>query len=282
MIATNPGKNIAYEDFHAMENLTFGMVENYVRKNEFLDYLFHNGIENPKIIEYVSTAEMHDALDAEEIDAFVHTFTEVKEGQRLIGRFAPRPFYYISYDGNEEVINELNQAIVDLKMNRPKLETELMNQFYYDKFDKAVLLTTEEKNYLTQKETLVVGYLDNFYPFSYEEDGQFKGLTRELLESSLSITGLNLEYKLLSSRQEARIALQNGEIDIFAYSTDREVILKEYGLKSICDYTQVPLVLVMEKNKEIDKIQSLATVTFLEEQASSVILSDNNVNLFVT
>ena len=275
VIATNPGKNIAYEDFHAMENLTFGMVENYVRKNEFLDYLFHNGIENPKIIEYVSTAEMHDALDAEEIDAFVHTFTEVKEGQRLIGRFAPRPFYYITYDGNEEVINELNQAIVDLKMNRPKLETELMNQFYYDKFDKAVLLTTEEKNYLTQKETLVVGYLDNFYPFSYEEDGQFKGLTRELLESSLSITGLNLEYKLLSSRQEARIALQNGEIDIFAYSTDREVILKEYGLKSICDYTQVPLVLVMEKNKEIDKIQSLATVTFLEEQASSVILSDN-------
>lgn len=275
VIATNPGKDIAYEDFHAMENLTFGMVEDYVRKNEFLEYLSHNGIENPTIIEYASTADMHTALDAEEIDAFVHTFTEVKEGQRLIGRFAPRPFYYITYNGNEDIVNELNQAIVDLKMNQPQLETELMNQFYYNKFDKAVLLTTEEKNYLTQKETLVVGYLDNFYPFSYEKDGQFKGLTRELLESGLSITGLNLEYKLLSSRQEARTALQNGEIDIFAYSTDREVVLREYGLKSICDYTQVPLVLVMEKNKEIDKIQSLATVTFLEEQAPAVILSEN-------
>ena len=275
VIATNPGKNIAYEDFHAMENLTFGMVENYVRKNEFLEYLYHNGIENPKVLEYVSTADMHAALDAGEIDAFVHTFTEVKEGQRLIGRFAPRPFYYITYKGNEEVVNELNQAIVDLKMSQPELETELMNQFYYDKFDKAVLLTTDEKNYLAQKETLIVGYLDNFYPFSYVKDGQFKGLTRELLESGLSITGLNLEYKLFGSRQEARTALKNGEIDIFAYSTDREVVLKEFNLKSICDYAQVPLVLVMEKDKEIDEIQSLATVTFLEEKAPTVTLSEN-------
>lgn len=49
-----------------------------------------------------------------------------------------------------------------------------MNQFYYDKFDKAVLLTTDEKEYLAEKQTLVVGYLDNYYPFSYVDDGEFK------------------------------------------------------------------------------------------------------------
>ena len=275
VIATSAGKNIAYEDFHAMENITFGLVENYVRKSEFLEYLAHNGIDNPKIIEYTSTAKLHEALEAGEIDAFVHTFTEVKEGQRLIGRFAPRPFYYITYKGNEEIINELNQAIVDLKMSEPELETELMNQFYYDKFDKAVLLTTTEKEYLDEKETLVVGYLDNYYPFSYDEDGEFKGLTRELLESGLSITGLNLEYRLLNNRQQARVLLENGEIDILAYSTDRESVLKEYDLKSICDYAQVPLVLLMEKNKEIDRMDSLATVTFLEAQATSVALLEH-------
>ena len=275
VIATNSEKSIAYEDFQAMNNLTFGMVENYVRKNEFLEYLFHNGIENPTIVEYRSTADMHTALDAGEIDAFVHTFTEVKEGQRLIGRFSPRPFYYITFKGNEDVINELNQAIVDLKMNRPEIETELMNQFYYDKFDKAVLFTTDEKRYLDEKGTLVVGYLDNFYPFSYDEDGEFKGLTRKMLENSLGITGLTLEYRLLEDRQQARNALKNGEIDIFAYSTDREVILNENGLSSICDYVQVPLVLVTDKGKEIHQIESLATVTFLEEKAAAVTLFEN-------
>lgn len=274
VIATNPGKNIAYEDFQAMQQFTFGMVENYVRKTEFYEYLFHNGIENPTVIEYASTADMQAALDAGEVDAFVHTFTEVKEGQRLLGRFAPRPFYYITYKGNDELVRELNQAIVDLKMNQPELETELMNQYYYDKFDKAVLLTTDEKQYLDEKQTLTVGYLDSYYPFSYVEDGEFKGLTRELLESGLNITGLELNYVLLENRQAAREALVNGQIDIFAYSTDRDIVLKENNLKSVCDYAQVPLVLVTQMNNKGSDVNTLATVSFLEDAAKNVALSE--------
>ena len=274
VIATNQGKNVAYEDFQAMQEFTFGMVENYVRKSEFFEYLLHNGIENPTVIEYASTADMQAALDAGEVDAFVHTFTEVKEGQRLLGRFAPRPFYYITYKGNVELVRELNQAIVDLKMNQPELETELMNQYYYDKFDKAVLLTTEEKQYLEEKKTLTVGYLDSYYPFSYVEEGEFTGLTRELLESGLSITGLEMKYVLLENRQAARTALANGEIDIFAYSTDTDLVLRENNLKSICDYAQVPLVLVTKMNSKGSDVNTLATVSFLAEAAKNVALSE--------
>jgi len=274
VIATNADSRIAYEDFQAMAELKFGMVENYVRKNEFLEYLLHNGIENPNITEYKSTADLQAALNEGEIEAFVHTFTEVREGQRLIGRFAPRPFYYITYKGNDELLRELNQGIVDLKMSQPELETELMNEFYYNKFDKAVLLTTEEKSYLENKGTLVVGYLDNFYPFSYVVDEQFSGLTREVLESGLGITGLQMEYRMFSNRQEARAALAEGAIDILAYSTDRNVVLEQEGLKAICDYAEVPLVLVMEKSREIDEIHTLATVSFLEEKAKTATLSE--------
>lgn len=133
----------------------------------------------------------------------MHTFTEVKEGQRLIGRFAPRPFYYITYPGNDDVMRELNQAEADLKMNRPELETELMNEFYYSKFDKTALLTTGENAYIAETGRITVGYLDGFYPFSYEEDGEWKGLTRELLESAVQETGLELEYCRMKDRQTA-------------------------------------------------------------------------------
>lgn len=269
VIATNAGTDTAYEDFHAMKDFRFGMVENYVRKAEFLEYMYFNGIENPNIIEYETTAEMHAALDAGEVDAYVHTFTEVVEGQRLLGRFAPRPFYYITYQGNDDLVRELNQAIVDVKMNRPELETELMNQYYYDRFDKAILLTTEEKQYLERKKTIRVGYLDGYYPFSYVVDGEFKGLTKVLLDSSLSITGLEVEYVQLESRQAARVALAEGSIDIFAYSTDQEAVLKQHGLKSICDYVEVPLVLAMDKSGKMDEVKTIATVSFLEEKVKN-------------
>ena len=274
VIATNPESTIAYEDFTAMKNITFGMVENYVRKDEFLQYLCDNGIENPTVIEYASTADLQNALSEGEIDALVHTFTEVKEGQRLIGRFAPRPFYYITYQGNDDVMRELNQAAADLKMNRPELETELMNEFYYSRFDKNALLTTEENAYIAETKKVVVGYLDGFYPFSYEEDGEFKGLAREALESSSNVTGLELEYHRLANRKEAQDALQNGEIDVLAYCADTQAVLDAEQITTVCDYADVPLVLVTAKNRNIDEIGTLATVSFLLDKTGAAVQTD--------
>ena len=271
VIATNADSRIAYEDFDAMKDITFGMVKNYVRRTEFLEYMEDHGIEEPQIQEYESTKELQEALSAGEIDAMVHTFTEVREGQRLIGRFAPRPFYYITYQGNDDLMRELNQAEADLKMNSPELETELMNQFYYSKFDKTALLTIGENQYLADKKKLVVGYLDGFYPFSYEEDGEFKGLTRQLLESGLHVTGLELEYRRMENRQEARNALSAGQIDVLAYCTDTKETLDRSQLKEVCDYADAPLVLVMDKNQNSNDIKKLATVSFLMDKVGTAV-----------
>ncbi len=269
VIAANGDSTIAYEDFSAMEKITFGMVENYVRKSEFLQYMADNGIESPVIKEYPTTADMQQALDKGEVDAFVHTFTEVKEGQRLIGRFAPRPFYYITYPGNDDVMRELNQAIADLKMNRPQLEADLMNKFYYSRFDKVVLLTTDEEAYLEETESLTVGYLDGHYPFSYKEEGEFKGLSREMLEACFSVTGLKLNYKEMKDEAEAREALSQGKVDLLAYCMDGEKDLSRYGLKNVKEYADVPLALVMKKRNSISNMKSLSVVPYLEEKAKS-------------
>ena len=177
---------LAYEDFSAMRDITFGMVKTYVRREEFLQYLSDHGITEPEIKEYGSTAELQKALDEGKIDALVHTFTEIKEGQRILGRFAPKPFYYITYSGNDDVSRELNQAIADLKINRPELETELMNKYYQSRLDKTIVFTTEEKTYIRRADAIAVGYLDGYYPFSYEKDGEFIPSSRRFLLSPLN------------------------------------------------------------------------------------------------
>lgn len=267
VIATTPNSSIAYEDFSQMEGIIFGMVENYVRESEFLQYMYDNGIEEPTVIKYESTAALQDALAHGKIDAFVHTFTEVKDGERLIGRFAPRPFYYITYQGNDDVLRELNEAIVDLKISQPELETELMNEFFYSKFDKAVLLTTDEKSYIRENHTLVVGYVDGYYPFSYNEGGEFKGLTKEIIETGLGVAGFTLDFKMLPNHLKAYEAVQKGEIDVFAYSTDDAETLAGYGLKEVAEYAEVPLVLLMDENGNSNEVETLATVSFLEDYA---------------
>ncbi len=270
IIATNPDRSLAYEDFEAMKDITFGMVRTYVRREEFLGYLANNGVTSPKIREYESTAALQEALDQGEVDALVHTFMEIKEGQRLIGRFAPRPFYYLSYPGNDDVIRELNNAIADLKMNEPGLETQLMNRYYQSKLDKTIVFTLDEKEYLDKTDTIKVGYLDSYYPFVYEEDGECKGLTKEMLEGIAALTGINISWQKVANPQEARTALENGEIDVMSYCVHAEGEAHNHHLSKIKDYVQVPLVFVSKERTEMESIESLATVDYLSDKAAEL------------
>ena len=271
VIVTSPDSPLAYEDFTAMKDITFGIVKTYVRRGEFLQYLKDNGIDDPRIQEYTTTAELQEALVRGEVDAIVHTFTETKEGHRLIGRFAPMPFYYISYQGNNDVMRELNQAIADLRINQPELETDLMNKFYQSRLDRTVVFTTEEKNYLAEGHTVTVGYLDGYYPFSYEEHGEYRGLTRALLEDGPASVGLQFSYRKMETLREAESALQEGSIDIIAYCTDASETLSSYDLISVKEYANIPLVIVMKDSGSLGSLSSLATVPYLHIEASQAV-----------
>ena len=271
VIATGSDSSLAYEDFQAMKDITFGIVKTYIRRGEFLQYLTDNGIYDPNMKEYASTAELQDALARGEVDAIVHTFTETNEGHRLIGRFAPMPFYYISYQGNDDVIRELNQAIADLKINQPQLETDLMNKYYQSRLDKTVVFTTEEKEYLAEGHTIVVGYLDGYYPFSYEEGGEYRGLTRQMLEDGAGSAGLQFTFKKMETLREAQSALRSGVIDIISYCTDATDTLSSHQLASVKEYANIPLVIVMKESGSLGSLSSLATVSYLYVDASHAV-----------
>lgn len=280
IIATNADSTVAYEDFHAMRDLTFGMVKSYVRQNEFLEYLADNGILSPKIKKYDSTQLLQEALDVGEIDAMVHTFMEVKEGQRLIGRFAPKPIYYITWKGNDQVLRELNEAIVDLKFNHPELESELMSRYYESKLDKSIMLTTAEIAYLNQKQILTVGYLDDHYPFSYtnSETGEFAGLSRTILENALLRTEIELVYQRFDAHEDAHAALCAGEIDLIAYCIQPRQGEHSDQLNVLSAYADLPLVLVTKETKSFEDIQSLATIAGFSEMSGQIVgLMPDNV-----
>lgn len=262
---------LAYEDFIAMQDISYGMVEGYVRKPEFIQYLKDNGIERPHILEYAHTEQMQEALESGIIDAYIHTFTEVKEGQRLIGRFAPKPFYYITYQGNDEVMRELNEAISELRLEWPTLETELMNEFYHSRLEESVLLTVEEKEYIEEADSITVGYLDGYYPFSYEENGEFAGIAREMLETKVVSLGLPLSYVRLENQTTAIKAVQDGQIDVLAYCVDESIVEVGQKLSVIKEYAHIPIVLVTNGTVSLDQVRKLATVSYLEEEADQLI-----------
>lgn len=258
-IAVKGESTIPYEDFEAMREITYGVVGTYVRKQEFFEYLEGHGVKSPKVREYENTADLQEALATGEIDALVHSLTEIKEGQRVIGRFAPMPFYYITYPGNEELLRELNQGIADLKMNRPELENELMVKYYDSRLDHTILLTGEEKDYIERTKTLTVGCLDGYYPFSYiDEEGEYKGLVPQMLEEVSVSTGLTFEYLQVKDLEEAKQGLALGTIDIIGYCGEPAGDIRQRGGAFTKVFARVPHVLVMKRGSRTEELKTLA------------------------
>lgn len=277
MIATNSDGYVAYEDFKAMRFITYGMVEGYVREAEFHQYLSDNGIRNPRVKKYEDTYSLQKALNDGEIDAIVHTFMEIKPGQRLIGRFAAKPIYYMTWKGNTDLLRELNDGIASLMISHPGYETELTNKYYQSKLDKTVLFTTEEKAYLESKKILNIGFLSGHYPFSYvdTETGVFAGLTRDRIEAGLGSTGLHLNFIEFPDHNAAYDALANGIIDVQAYCIQPEHSNYNNQYKILKEYAQLPLVLVSSGKKSFNDIDTLATIPGFSKQADQIIGSES-------
>ena len=257
-IAVKGASKLAYEDFDAMSNVTYGVVKTYIRKDEFYDYLADHGIRRPKVKEYEDTAALQAALEEGEIDALVHSLTEIREGQRVIGRFAPMPFYYISWQGNDDLMRELNQGVADIKMHHPGLENELTVKYYDSRLDQTILLTNEEKQFISENENLKVGYFDDFYPFVYESEGECRGLARQMLEEVSVSTGFRFSYVKVESIAEAEKLLKKGEIDILSCFGEAAWTVKGDRLALTKKYAQAPYVIVMKKNSKKDSISTIA------------------------
>ena len=279
-IAVNPDSTLAYEDFNAMKDITFGTVKTYIRKQEFYEYLSDHGIQNPELKEYENTAALQEALAGKEIDAMVHSLTEIREGQRIIGRFAPMPIYYITYKGNDEVMRELNQSIADVKMNRPDLENELIVKYYDSRLDQTIILTNEEKEYIAEKKQITVGYFDGYYPFSYVNEGEYHGLAKQVLDEMSEITGLSFTYVKMDNLDEAKQALQNGRFDLLDYCGESPKSMKAYGAALTKTYARVPHVVIMKRDSKANEIHVLAMVKSDEEDRPDIAGEDTRILTF--
>ncbi len=266
MLAVKGDSQYAYEDFDQMKDLTYGMVETYVRKPEFLQYMRIHGIEDFELKTYENTAALANALETGEIDVFVHSFMEIRDGWRVMGRFAPMPFYYITYQGNDNLLVELNQAIADIKMKSPELENELLVKYYESRIDQNMLLTLEEKAYIDQADTIVVGYLPDQYPFSYESGGECCGLSRQVLDQVARGTNLTFTYKKVNDFSAAHQQLVDGLIDIFCYSGSHEIDADDDGLTPTKSYAVMPRVLVMKEDQMSEPIRLVAMTAHSDDE----------------
>lgn len=216
---------LAYEDFERMRDMRFGVVESYIRKEEFLAYLGRNGIENPLIQEYETTQQMQEALQSGQVDIAVHTMTEVLDGQCLVGKFAYAPYYYITWKGNAALLDELNLGIEELKMNAPALEQELISQYYGELKEN---FAAEELQFINQGNIVKVGFYKDTMPLAYiNNQGEYDGIYIQILKAVSERSGISIEFCPMDRSIYWKDLLSEGEIDFYVGSNNMRLARDE-------------------------------------------------------
>ncbi len=212
------GSGLAYEDFDSMKDMRFGVVETYIRKGDFLEYLDRNGIADPQVQEYGTTQELKEALAAGEIDVAVHTLMEVSEEQSLVGKFAYAPYYYITWKGNEALLDELNMGIEDLKIDKPTLEQELITEYYGERWEN---FAAEELRLINRGDTVRIGFYKDTKPLAYiNNEGEYDGIYIQILKIVSERSGIIMEFCPLDRSEYWKDLLMKGEIDFYVGAND--------------------------------------------------------------
>lgn len=201
-----------YEDYEAFDGMKVAVLHDYPLTEYFINYMSTQGFES-ELVYFDTIDESEYALENGQVDAMVTSIMDIGEEHKLLARFSPQPFYFLTYKGNTKLLGELNGAMNQIQNTYPTLLDELLVNYY--PIYELQFYTREEIEYVQNGKTLKVAYVADRKPLSFTEtDGEFDGISREIFDTIAELSGLKFEYVELPSGSITYDFLREQEIDL--------------------------------------------------------------------
>ncbi|NCD02388.1 MAG: response regulator [Clostridia bacterium] len=194
-----------------------GMIEGNSRNADFEEFAREKGF-NYESVMFDSTTALVEALQAERIDAIVTSSLRVTDNEWIVSEFGFSPYYVCVKKGNQEFLDQVNDAIDKLNQDNPSLQNELENKYYGTDSSNEVAFNEEERTYIANLKasgrTLKVIINPDRSPLSYYEDGKIAGIFGDVATQILDRTGLPYEIIDVADREEYTQYRKNHVIDL--------------------------------------------------------------------
>lgn len=209
-------EDLLYEDFTTMKSMLFGMVKYNSSSftNEFIDnYSVRNNFMPDNITYYNNMTELLAALEKGDIEAAVANILFTNEKYKMVGRFSPMTSYYIMQKNNNGLKDELDEAMSSIVLSDPGYQAEVMSDYF--RFYGISSFTYDEEEYIITLPTIKVGYQVNHSPLSYtDENGEFAGISRRIMDSIAENCGITFEYVALPANGVDAAFLKSNGINV--------------------------------------------------------------------
>ncbi len=204
----------AWNDF---DGIRIGCVENSQIIQQFAQLAEEHGFHYTQKL-YATQEDVTNALKSGEVDAICVSNVIIPEWTRVLSIFNPQPIYYAVTKGNTELLNQLNDAIGEIKSTEPTFEQSLRSKYYQDNRSQTVVLSQAEKDFVASSKPIVVAIDPDLMPIEGVDSktGQAAGFTVELLSKISQLSGLRFTYQINDSYAAAMKSFQQGNCDILS------------------------------------------------------------------
>ncbi len=188
---------VIYDDLDSIAKLRVGTMPNAVWHEHFAAFMRQRGAAMPTIVEYPSREELRAAMRSGQVDAILETVLSLEANEKILAKCKLTPYFYISMPKNAQLMQELEQAMVQLLMEQPDLEYRLGRQYLPRMFQTP--LTRSELSYIAERPPLRVGYDAARKPYSWQDPatGNAKGILPDILRDAANRSGLQFAFEPL-------------------------------------------------------------------------------------
>ena len=189
---TTADRDIYYQEHEKINGHTVGVVAENTYGRAFVEHARENSI-SCEIKTYLSTEEALVALIEDEIQFLAVGNLVPLTGLKVVGRFVSQPTYFMTSADNTELMNQLNTAMSQIKIEYPELELQLADT-YHDATSTALHLTRAEREYIESAGPINIRMFGNRHPIIYYEGAEVKGVLPDYLDTIGALTGLKFNY----------------------------------------------------------------------------------------
>lgn len=187
-----------YNDFEAFDGMRIAVLADSYQNMEFSNYAEKKGFAF-SFLPYATSDDCFWALDAGIVDAVAMGSLGLRAEYKVICRFGSDPFYFMAGKENQELVDELDDALGQITAAGSSFAADLYQKYYGDMAaEQEVVLTREEAAYIQQADVIQVAFLPSRKPFSYlDENGEIAGITVDILKLIEERSGLSFTYTMV-------------------------------------------------------------------------------------
>lgn len=203
------------------------------------------------IVGFKDFDSMFRAMDAGRIDAMCAISTHLITGYRILDSFDNEDIYVIVKKGNAELLDIMNDAIMQMNQSMAMWTLQLFRTNYLVNTGCELEFSDKEMAFIRRHSTpetaVKIATDNNWKPYSWYEDGQYRGIIVEIVDELMRMAGL--QYELVVGEISCEDVLINRpEVELYVDFASDKQYAEERHLVVSPSFMQPSIAVVSQKS----------------------------------